>query len=140
MIISNNYGIHELPHQLPNDLRLMILRKLGNIRKISKIPQNYSLVLSRPPKMVFVFNTRKKTSEKQIIEYFPQYPISHENYNLLRYFVHDCIWERLFIFYTHQTPLNLIWLTILVALMVLTRSGSKLRATNLPKRAKNCLI
>ena len=29
--ISNKHGICELPHELPNDLRLM---KLGNIRKI----------------------------------------------------------------------------------------------------------
>ena len=25
MIISNEHGIHELPHELPNDLRLRIL-------------------------------------------------------------------------------------------------------------------
>ena len=30
-IISNKHGIYELPHELPNDLRL---RKLGNIKKI----------------------------------------------------------------------------------------------------------
>ena len=34
--ISNKYGIYELPHELPNDLRLKDLKKLGNIRKISK--------------------------------------------------------------------------------------------------------
>ena len=33
VIISNKHGIYELPHELRNDLRL---RKLGNIRKISK--------------------------------------------------------------------------------------------------------
>ena len=31
VIISNKHGIYELPHELPNDLR-----KLGNIKKISK--------------------------------------------------------------------------------------------------------
>ena len=36
VIISNKYGIYELPHELPNDLRLNDLRKLGNITKISK--------------------------------------------------------------------------------------------------------
>ena len=32
-----NYGIYELPYQLPNDLRLTILRKLGNIKKLPKL-------------------------------------------------------------------------------------------------------
>ena len=32
-IITYKHGIYELPHELPNDLRL---RKLGNIRKVSK--------------------------------------------------------------------------------------------------------
>ena len=32
-IISYKHGIYEVPHELPNDLRL---RKLGNIRKVSK--------------------------------------------------------------------------------------------------------
>ena len=38
VIISNKHGIYELPHELPNELRLRIfhLKKLGNIRKISK--------------------------------------------------------------------------------------------------------
>ena len=31
--ITSKHGIYELPHELPNDLRL---RKLGNIRKVSK--------------------------------------------------------------------------------------------------------
>ena len=35
VIISNKHSIYELPHELPNDLRL--IRKLGKIRKISKL-------------------------------------------------------------------------------------------------------
>ena len=34
-IISNKYGIHELPHEMPNDL-IRKLSKLGTIKKISK--------------------------------------------------------------------------------------------------------
>ena len=34
MIIMNKHDIYELPHDLPNDLRLRIL---GNIRKVSKL-------------------------------------------------------------------------------------------------------
>ena len=36
MIITYKHGIYELPHELPNDLTL---RKLGNIRKVSKRPE-----------------------------------------------------------------------------------------------------
>ena len=53
VIISNKCGIYELPHELPNDLRLKILRK--NL----KISQNYSPELSSPQNENFV-NTRKK--------------------------------------------------------------------------------
>ena len=35
-IITYKHGIYELLHELPNDLRLKDLRKLGNIRKVSK--------------------------------------------------------------------------------------------------------
>ena len=35
-IINYKHGIYELPHKLPNDLTLKDLRKLGNIRKLSK--------------------------------------------------------------------------------------------------------
>ena len=31
------HGIYKLPQELPNDLRLKYLRKLGNIRKVSKL-------------------------------------------------------------------------------------------------------
>ena len=34
-IITYKYGIYKLPNQLPNDLNN--LRKLGNIRKLSKL-------------------------------------------------------------------------------------------------------
>ena len=34
VIIAYKHGIYELPHELPNDLRLRIL---GNIKKVSKL-------------------------------------------------------------------------------------------------------
>ena len=37
-IITYKHGIYELPHELPNDLRL---RKLENIREVSKL---YSMI------------------------------------------------------------------------------------------------
>ena len=39
-IITHKHSIYELPHELPNDLRLRKssdLRKLRNIRKVSKL-------------------------------------------------------------------------------------------------------
>ena len=50
VIISNKHGIYELPYELPNDLRITILRNKVISRK-SKTSQNYSLVPSLPPKM-----------------------------------------------------------------------------------------
>ena len=50
VVISNKHSIYELPHELRNKFRL---KKLGNIKKISKplsIMELY-LVLSLPPKM-----------------------------------------------------------------------------------------
>ena len=39
----------------------------------------------------------------------------------LKYFVHDCIWKQFFASNSLQAPLNLICLTILVALRPLTQ-------------------
>ena len=45
-IISYKHDIYELPHELPNNLR-----KLGNIRKVSKLRLNHRLVPSLPSKV-----------------------------------------------------------------------------------------
>ena len=50
LIIINKYGIYELPHEFPNDLRLRILGNWKYHENI-KILWNYSLVPSLPPKM-----------------------------------------------------------------------------------------
>ena len=36
-IITYKHGVYELPHEFSNDLRLRNLRKLENIRELSKI-------------------------------------------------------------------------------------------------------
>ena len=42
-IITYKHSIHELPHELPKDLRL---RKLGNIRNVSKpLPAKMKILL-----------------------------------------------------------------------------------------------
>ena len=35
-IITYEHGIYEFPHELPNDLRLYKIMKLGNIRRVPK--------------------------------------------------------------------------------------------------------
>ena len=49
-IITYKHGISELPHELPNDLRLKDLRKLGNIRKLSKFDRMRAQCPVSPPK------------------------------------------------------------------------------------------
>ena len=53
VIISNKHGIYELPHELPNDLRLKDLRKLGNIQKISKFHRIIAWCSVLLPKLKF---------------------------------------------------------------------------------------
>ena len=50
VIISNKHGIYELPHKLPNDLRL---KKLGKIRKNSKHHRIITEYPVLPPKQTF---------------------------------------------------------------------------------------
>ena len=45
MIISNKHGIYELPHELPNDLRLRIFEIRENQENV-KTSENYILVPS----------------------------------------------------------------------------------------------
>ena len=74
VIISNKHGIYKLPHELPNDLRLIPtafsplgglgahtrkkkktydLRKLGNIKKISKVHRIIAWCSDLLPKLKF---------------------------------------------------------------------------------------
>ena len=50
VIIGNKHGIYKLPHELPNNLTLRII---DNSEILGKYQQNYSIVLSLSPKMIF---------------------------------------------------------------------------------------
>ena len=50
VIISNKHGIYKLPHELPNDLRL---RKLGNVKKTSKLHRIVAWCSALLPKLKF---------------------------------------------------------------------------------------
>ena len=65
VIISNKHGIYELPHELPNDLRLM---KLGNLYR--------TIAPSLPPKMKILSILAKECSKIET-ELFPHCAISH---------------------------------------------------------------
>ena len=52
-IITYKHGIYELLHELPNDLRLKDLRKLGNIRKVSKLHRMIAQCPVPPPQWEF---------------------------------------------------------------------------------------
>ena len=53
-IITYKHGIYELPHKLPNDLRL---RKLGNIRRV---PKPHRMIPQRPCQIENFVNAGKK--------------------------------------------------------------------------------
>ena len=84
MVISIKHGIYQLPHKLPNDFRL---RKLGNIRKISKFDRIYSLITSLPsvpkgvPATPFEGTHSFKIFVSRPLFFVPPHP-------LLRYFIH----------------------------------------------------
>ena len=76
-IITYKHGIYESLHELPNDLRLKDLRKLGNIRKLPKLHRIIAQC-SAPAKNESFVNTSRKPSKTEI-KLFPLCAISHEN-------------------------------------------------------------
>ena len=67
MVISNKHGINELPHELPNDLTL---RKLGKIKKTSKLHRIISQVQSSPPNSQFSRNALFHRKTRACLIYF----------------------------------------------------------------------
>ena len=67
VIITYKHGIYELPHELPNDLRLKEIRKYQESLKNS---YNDSLVPSLPAKMKILL-ILAKISSKTEITFFP---------------------------------------------------------------------
>ena len=61
-IISNKHGIYEIPHELPNDLRNLQIRKY---QQILKTLYNYSPVLSISLKIKILSILAKKFLKKR---------------------------------------------------------------------------
>ena len=75
-IISYKHGIYDLPNELPNDL---ILRKLGNIRRMSKLHRMIAQCPAPHPAEIQISLALTKAPRKITIELLPRYAISHEN-------------------------------------------------------------
>ena len=86
VIISNKHGIYELPHELPNDLRL---RKLGNIKKISKLYRTIAWRSVLLPKLKFC-QYQQKILEKQKLNFSHRVLFHRKTTVCLRYFGQDC--------------------------------------------------
>ena len=103
VIITYKYDIYELPHELQNDIRLKDLRKLGNIREMSKL---HRMITQCP----------KKTLEKQKLNFSRCVLFNMKTRVSLKYFVRYCLWKHFFNSNSPQTSSNLICLTFLVTL------------------------
>ena len=74
-IVTYKHGIYELPHELRNDLRL---RKLGNIRKVSKLHRMIAQCPALPGKIKILLVLAKEL-RNIAIKQFPWCVIPHEN-------------------------------------------------------------
>ena len=81
---THKHGIYELSQELPNDLRLRI-RKLGNIRKLSKSHSTQSSCQNQ-----HFLNTRKKLFKSRILNFYHRALFHVKTRVSLKYFVNDC--------------------------------------------------
>ena len=105
-IITDRHGLYEFPHELPNDLRMIL--------QIT-IPQ-YAVPL---PKLKF-YLSQQKTLEKQNLNLSSSALPQAKPRVSLKGFVTDCLWKPVFYSNSSQTHSNLISLTILVTLRSFT--------------------
>ena len=115
VIITSKHGIYELPHELPNNLRL---RKIGNIRKVSKLHRIIaSCPVSLPKTKILLILTLEK--QKLI---FSRCTLFHLKTRVsLEYFVNHCLWKLFFYSNLSQNLSNLFFFTFLVTLRSFTR-------------------
>ena len=101
VIITSKHGIYELPHELPNNLRL---RKIGNIRKVSKLHRIIALCpVSLPKTKILLILTLEK--QKLI---FSRCTLFHLKTRVsLEYFVNHCLWKLFFYSNLSQNLSNL---------------------------------
>ena len=92
VIINNKHGIYELPHEMPNNLRL---RKLGNIKKISKLHRIIAWCSVLLPKLKFC-QYQQKILEKQKLNFSCRVLFHRKTTVCLKYFGKDCLCKQYF--------------------------------------------
>ena len=124
VIYSNKHSTYELPHELPNDL--INLRKLGKIRKISKL---HRIIQAEN-------RCKQKTADKKKLKPCRIALLHIKTRVCLIYPAHDCPRKQFPTPNLSQSPSNLIFWTILVTMRLFTQLQFKIRATKLRQSAK----
>ena len=119
IINSNELGLYELPHELLNVLGLRISQN----QEISEKSQNFIELLSyvqfSSRNENFDSSRQKKSNEKTKLNFSRSVAVHVKTRVCLKYFKNDCLWNRLLDTNLPHTPLNLIFLTIFINLMLL---------------------
>ena len=118
MIINNKHGIHELPHELSNDLRLRILENQEILKRCQIFIEFWPSAQSSSQNGIFV-NTSKKNVQKLKLNFYCKAPLHTNTKVCLMYFDQDCLWKKYFAFNSSQSPSKLICFTVLVTLTLL---------------------
>ena len=129
-LIISNTGTYELLHELPNDLRLRILRN----QEISKKSQNFIELLSSAQN----FASTSKNPPKNRNWTSPAVRPPHENHSRRKHPANDYPRKQPPAPDSPQTPLKFACLTIFATSRPLTQFYPKIKVTNLQKSTNIC--
>ena len=120
MIISTKHVIYELPHELPNDLRIWILGKNKILRRSRIFTQLQPSAQSSSQNETFV------NANKKLLKYLNKIFLVLRYFKLTlkfasMFFGQDCLWKKCFASNSPQVPTNLIPFRILITLRPLTQ-------------------
>ena len=104
VIITYKHGIYELPHELPNDLRLRILKNCKIWGKRLIFVEWYPSVQSSFQNENFLYPSKNFLKKK--LKFFRKALLQMKIRVSLKYFVFDCFWKPVFDFISPQTRWN----------------------------------
>ena len=111
-IVTYKHGLYELPHELPNNLRLRILENQKKSGKCPNFIEENTSAQTPYQNENFVNNSRELLKNKLN---FCACPLFHIKTRIsLKYFVSYCLWKHFFYSNSPQIPLNLFFLTFWV--------------------------
>ena len=119
MINSNELGLYELPHELLNVLGLRISQNQEISEKSQNFIEFFSYAQSSSRNENFNSSRQKKSNEKTKLNFSRSAVVHMKTRVCLKYFKNDCLWNRFLDTNVPHTPLNLIFLTIFINLMLL---------------------